>query len=455
MSKLKLLVFAGFILILKPNLLHAQAYQDAYLSSLNYTLVYPCGLPYSTPTSQIQQSLLTVSYYGGGVIDLTCYQTAITITADIFTSVTMPVTLILPKHTVTVNANSTIGNNFYIPCNTGGSIVAGGGFTVTNNSIGGCGGGGGGSVVTFSAGNLTPLFTTSVATPNSTPALSFSLSSAAQNSVFAGPASGGAGTPSFQTAPTIAVTNMTGTGAFSITGNAKTATDLASYPVACSGGQFSEGLSSGSNNCATPSGGGTVTSVSAAALSPLFTSSVGTPTSTPALSFSLSSAAQNSVFAGPATGGAGVPSYQTAPTIAVTNMTGTGGFNITGNSATATNLASYPVACSGGQFSEGLSSGSNNCATPSGGGTVTSVSAAALSPLFTSTVGTPTSTPALSFSLSSAAQNSVFAGPATGGAGAPSYQTAPTIAVTNMTGTGGFKITGNAATDLYQLSRGL
>ena len=42
--------------------------------------------------------------------------------------------------------------------------------------------------------------------------------------------------------------------------------------------------------------------------------------------------------------------------------------NTTGNAATATNLASYPTICSGGQFSQGLSSGSNNCATPSGGG---------------------------------------------------------------------------------------
>lgn len=42
--------------------------------------------------------------------------------------------------------------------------------------------------------------------------------------------------------------------------------------------------------------------------------------------------------------------------------------NTTGNAATATNLASYPTLCSGGQFSEGLSSGSNNCGTPSGTG---------------------------------------------------------------------------------------
>ena len=51
-----------------------------------------------------------------------------------------------------------------------------------------------------------------------------------------------------------------------------------------------------------------------------------------------------------------------------------------------------------------------------------------------------------------AAQNSVFAGPVSGGSGAPSFQTAPTIAVTNMTGTGGFSTTGNAAKDLSNLA---
>lgn len=85
-------------------------------------------------------------------------------------------------------------------------------------------------------------------------------------------------------------------------------------------------------------GAGTVTSFSAGTLSPLFTTSVATATSTPALSFILTNAAQNSIFAGPPTGGAGAPSYQTAPTFAVTNLTGTGAFNTSGNAGTATVL---------------------------------------------------------------------------------------------------------------------
>jgi hypothetical protein len=128
----------------------------------------------------------------------------------------------------------------------------------------------------------------------------------------------------------------------------------------------------------------------------------------------------------------GVPSIAVAADFPTLNQ------NTTGNAATATNLATYPTPCSGGQFSEGFTSGSpptNNCATPSGGGTVTSFSAGNLSPLFSTSVGTATTTPALSFSLSSASQNAVLAGPSTGGTGAPNYRALVpadlTAAVTN------------------------
>jgi hypothetical protein len=56
-----------------------------------------------------------------------------------------------------------------------------------------------GTVTSFSAGNLSPLFTTSVATSTTTPALSFALSNAAQNAFLLGPVSGGAGSPTYRT----------------------------------------------------------------------------------------------------------------------------------------------------------------------------------------------------------------------------------------------------------------
>ncbi len=58
------------------------------------------------------------------------------------------------------------------------------------------GGGGTGTVTVFTAGNLSPLFTTSVATSTTTPALTFSLSSWSANQFFAAPnGSSGPGSP--------------------------------------------------------------------------------------------------------------------------------------------------------------------------------------------------------------------------------------------------------------------
>ncbi len=128
-------------------------------------------------------------------------------------------------------------------------------------------GAGVGTVTSFSSGNLSPLFTTSVATATSTPALSFSLATQAANTVFAGPATGEGGPQ----APTF---------------RALVAADLA-------------GL-----------GAGTVTSFSSGDLSPLFTTSVATATTTPALSFTLSSHEIHTVFAAPASGSPDVPTFR-------------------------------------------------------------------------------------------------------------------------------------------------
>lgn len=200
------------------------------------------------------------------------------------------------------------------------------GSNITATAIGG----GSGTVTSFSAGNLAPLFTTSVANPTTTPALSFSLSSVAQNSAFLGPVSGGPGVPSFR---------------------AIAAADL-------------------------PAGTGTVTSVSSGNIDSIATVSVATPTTTPAFSFSLSNQTANTVWAGPTSGGAAAPTFR---------------------ALVAADL-------------------------PAGTGTVTSFSAGSLSPLFTTSVATATTTPALSFSLSNAAQNAAFIGPVSGGPGAPTFR---------------------------------
>ncbi len=60
------------------------------------------------------------------------------------------------------------------------------------------GGSGTGTVTSFSAGDLSPLFTTSEATPTTTPALTFTLSTQSANLGFFGPTSGGAAGPTFR-----------------------------------------------------------------------------------------------------------------------------------------------------------------------------------------------------------------------------------------------------------------
>lgn len=82
------------------------------------------------------------------------------------------------------------------------------------------------------------------------------LISQAPNRFLAGPVSGGSANPTFRTLISADIPNN----AANTSGTAAKATDLASYPTLCSGSQFSQGLSSGSNNCATPSGGGTTIS---------------------------------------------------------------------------------------------------------------------------------------------------------------------------------------------------
>jgi hypothetical protein len=98
-----------------------------------------------------------------------------------------------------------------------GKLNFSGGMTCVNN--GGAGStdcsvttGGTGTVTSFSAGNLSPLFTTSVATATTTPALTFALSTAAAHT-FYGNNTAGTATPGFQT---IGLGDLPGTGALTV-----------------------------------------------------------------------------------------------------------------------------------------------------------------------------------------------------------------------------------------------
>jgi hypothetical protein len=102
------------------------------------------------------------------------------------------------------NPGNPPAGNIRVYCDSGTGLL-----TCLTSAGASCVSGGGGTVTSFSAGNLSPIFTTSVATATSTPALTFALSNAAQNSVLAGPPTGGAGAPSYQTAPTFSAANLT------------------------------------------------------------------------------------------------------------------------------------------------------------------------------------------------------------------------------------------------------
>ncbi|HTF62312.1 MAG TPA: hypothetical protein VK638_06320 [Edaphobacter sp.] len=70
------------------------------------------------------------------------------------------------------------------------------------------GGGGGGTVTDFTAGNLSPLFTTNVATSTTTPALTFTLATVAANTVFCN-ATAGVAAPTFSAACATSGANIT------------------------------------------------------------------------------------------------------------------------------------------------------------------------------------------------------------------------------------------------------
>ena len=65
-----------------------------------------------------------------------------------------------------------------------------------------------GTVSSFSSGNLSPLFTTSVATSTTTPSLSFSLSNAAGGTIFGNP-TGSSGAPSYTSTPVLGINAST------------------------------------------------------------------------------------------------------------------------------------------------------------------------------------------------------------------------------------------------------
>jgi hypothetical protein len=218
-------------------------------------------------------------------------------------------------------------------------------------------GSGSGTVTSFSAGNASPFFTSSVATATTTPALTFNVTSQNENTVCAGPTSGSAAAPTFRSL---------------------VASDFPSTTV-----------NSSSN------------------LSPIFTSSIMSQ----ALSFSLSNAGAGTLL-GNFSGSSGAPSYNSPGSAdQVLGVAHSGGGLEYKTIEAGSNITITPGAGS-----------ITIAATGGGSGTVTNFSAGNAAPFFTSSVATATTTPALTFNVTSQNANTVCAGPTSGSAVAPTFR---------------------------------
>lgn len=167
-----------------------------------------------------------------------------------------------------------------------------------------------GSVISFSAGNLSPLFTTNVTNPTTNPALSFSLSNAAGNTVL-GNFSGTSGAPSYGTL-TVAMggtgLNAIGTSDYVLAANHTGSANEYKHVIGTGGITVTGGTGTLTIDGSGAGSGGTVTNVSTGNLSPLFTATFSNPTTTPVLSFAASAVSAFKVY-GNFTSGSAAPTF--------------------------------------------------------------------------------------------------------------------------------------------------
>lgn len=119
---------------------------------------------------------------------------AITIANSAVTTVKIAANAVTNAKMATGSANSLAG---YDGSGNFSGVTVGSGLSLSLGTLTATGGGSG-TVTSFSAGNLSPLFTTSVATATTTPALSFTLTNQSANLVYAGPSTGAAAAPTFR-----------------------------------------------------------------------------------------------------------------------------------------------------------------------------------------------------------------------------------------------------------------
>jgi len=272
------------------------------------------------------------------------------------------------------------------------------------------GGGGSGTVTSFSAGNLSPILTTSVATPTTTPALSFSLSNASAHS-FLGNNTGGSAAPAYvqpnftDLAGSVAAGQMP-----ALTGDVTTSAGTVATTLATV-------ATPGTNTKITFNAKGLVTSGAQASLASADFANQGTVTTVlhgnaagnPSFAAVTSADTTGTFPSTPHTLLDGsVDSDTTAGTVARGDL-------ITGQGASAkwTRLAKGTA----NQLLAMDGTGTDVVWAPPPGGTGTVTNVSGLTPLFTTS--NPTTTP--TFALSNAAANTVF-GNNTSGSAAPGFQ---------------------------------